>query len=178
MTGGINVWNGLKAAGLPEAGMAVFSDAEALEDCVGLAWILEEGSRKFYADIQGMLKDAEAVELFDMLAHAEEDHKKALLLLYQEIAGAGLAAGFLARSGSEDLMEGGTRVSEALSWARGKDAAALLQFSISLETNAYDLYLKMIRRAGDERSSRIFKALAEEEKEHLDKMGRLLDQRI
>jgi rubrerythrin len=178
MSGGIDAWNGLKAHGAPESGMAVFSDADTIEDMVGLAWILEDGSREFYAGVAAFLEDAEAAKLFQELVQAEEKHKKSLILLYQFIAGAGLAASFFHRAGAEDLMEGGVCVSKALEWAQGKNAREILEFSMSVETNAYDLYLKMIRRIEDDNTCRIFKNLASEEKIHLEKMGELLEKRI
>ena len=49
MSGGINAWEGLKAEGVPESGMAYFSDSDRLEELAALAWMLEEGSRRFYA---------------------------------------------------------------------------------------------------------------------------------
>lgn len=177
MSGGIDAWNGLQARGAPEAGMAVFSDADTPEDLVALAWILEEGSRRFYEGVAGLLEDAEAKDLFLQLVRAEEQHKQALLRAYHEICGSEPVPEFLKNKETEDLMEGGVRVSQALTWARGKDAQELLQFSMELETNASDLYLKMIRRIKDKKSSRIFEALAREETIHLEKMGELLESR-
>jgi len=178
MSGGMDAWNGLKAHGAPESGVAVFSEADSLEDLVGRAWVLEEGSRAFYAGVVELLEDTDASALFQELIQAEEHHKKSLLKLYEDIAGAGLASNFQKREGTEDLMEGGVRVSEALSWAKGKNTWDILQFSMSVETNALDLYLNMIRHVHEEKSIQVFKGLAEEEKVHLERMGELLEKRI
>jgi len=177
MTGGIDVWNGLRASGAPDAGMAVFSDADTAEDLLALAWVLEEGSRKFYAGVSRSLKDDGAVKLFQQLTAAEEKHKESLVRLYGEISGSPLPV-FSELEGSEGLMEGGIPVGTGLSWAKNKGAREILQFSMAMETNAYDLYLKMIPRMTDEKSARVFKTLAEEEKGHLDKLGKLLEQRV
>ncbi len=179
MTGGIDAWNGLRASGPPDAGMAVFSDADTAEDLVALAWVLEEGSRKFYASVSiSLKKDDGAVKLFQQLTAAEEKHKESLVRLYGEISGSPSLPAFPELEGSEGLMEGGIPVSTALTWVRDKGAREVLQFSMSLETNAYDLYLKMIPRMANEKSARVFKALAEEEKSHLDRMGKMLEERI
>ena len=72
-------------------------------------------------------------------------------------------------------MEGGIRVSEALSWARGKGLRETLELAISLEINSYDLYLKMENRMEDKDARRVFARIAQEEKNHLSKLTSLLD---
>ena len=74
-------------------------------------------------------------------------------------------------------MEGGIRVSEALGWTAGKDAADILDRSIALESNAYDLYIKMGRTVRDDQSKRVFNMLAEEEERHLDRMTSLIEKK-
>jgi hypothetical protein len=53
MEGGISAWDGLVAAGPPEAGMARFAAAASAEELIALAWYLEAGSRTFYGRIAG-----------------------------------------------------------------------------------------------------------------------------
>ena len=178
MKGGLNAWNGLVASGPPEASMAVFGETDKAEDLVALAWVLEEGSRKFYAAVAKMLEDQEAVQLYQGLVTAEENHKNILLKIYETISESKSEEELITRSSREDIMEGGISVSEALSWAQEKNAFEILQFSMSLETNAYDLYMKMIPKLGDEKSRAVFQTLAQEEKIHLRTMGKLLEKRI
>jgi len=74
-------------------------------------------------------------------------------------------------------MEGGIRVDETLLWARDKDLHSILEFAISLETNSYDLYIKMGRRVeGDAR--KVFSLLADEEKRHLERLAALLEKEV
>jgi rubrerythrin len=178
MSGGIDAWNGLKAAGAPESGMVVFSGSNTPEELIELAWALEDGSRLFYETVAELLVDPEAKGLFENLVTAEEHHKAKLFKLYREFPGSEDLDDSSFQNNSEGLMEGGVRVSAGLDWAKGKDALELLQFSMSLETNAYDLYLKMIRFVPDENSRRVLNALADEEKIHLENMGTLLEKRV
>ena len=67
---------------------------------------------------------------------------------------------------------------EALQWAKGKKTTDVLELSISLETNAYDLYLHMERRMGEKRAAQVFRVLAGEEKQHLERLGLLLENKI
>jgi rubrerythrin len=75
-------------------------------------------------------------------------------------------------------MEGGMRISEALNWADGKGIKDILDFSIALETNSYDLYLKMERSIEGQGTKKIFTELAGEEKKHLDQLASLLNEKV
>ncbi len=74
MKGGINAWEGRVAEGVPEAGMAYFSSATQPEELLGLAWLLEDGSRKFYAEMASLSKDREAVALFQELSNLNQQY--------------------------------------------------------------------------------------------------------
>jgi len=177
MSGGIHAWNGLTAEGAPESGMAYFPDSAIPEDLLSLAWKLEDGSRKFYADISAMTDDAEVASLFSDLATAEDHHKASLDNLYNELFGARSEISKINAGDEESMMEGGIKVSDALHWAKGKDPKAILEFSISAEANAYDLYIKLARKLDNSNAKKIFSHLAEEEQKHLERMGALLEQK-
>jgi sulfur-carrier protein adenylyltransferase/sulfurtransferase len=176
MQGGIKAWEGLVAQGPPEAGMAYFVDAVKPEELTMLAWMLEEGSRMFYVRLDDYLKDEDARRLFQGLAKAEEGHKRALAELHKTFSGGrtieeGLPAG------RDEIMEGGIRLDDALLWARERDVPSILEFAISLETNAYDLYLKMERKLeGD--AKKVFLLLSDDEKRHLDRLAALLEKKV
>ncbi len=176
MQGGIRAWEGLVAEGPPEAGMAYFSAAAKPDELAMLAWMLEEGSRQFYVRLDEFLKDEDARHLFQSLAKAEESHEKTLAELYKTFSGGiGVEEKLPAEKG--EFMEGGIRLDEALLWVRDKDLHTILEFAISLETNAYDLYIKMGRRfEGDAR--KVFALLGDEEKKHLERLAKLLEKKI
>jgi rubrerythrin len=183
MKGGINAWEGLVAEGAPQSGMAYFLPATKPEELMALAWFLEDGSRKFYSELAVTLMDEEAKGLYSQLTKAEENHQAILLKLYKEFSGEAFDPGFpesVVPPGREggDVMEGGVRVSEALQWAKGKKTPDILEFSLSLEANAFDLYLKMERQMKDEHSANIFRVLSAEEKQHLEQFSALLEKKI
>lgn len=178
----MNAWKGLVAAGPPEAGTAYFSAAGRPEELIALAWSLEEGSRRFYAGLAESMADGGAKGLFQELAAAEVQHKSSLLELFRSVSGAAGGAGsaeamesLLPGIAPGDMMEGGVRVDEALAWTRGKSAPDVLDLSMALEANAYDLYVKMERALTDEQAKRVFRTLAIEEKRHLDRMAALME---
>ena len=176
MQGGIGAWEGLVAAGAPESGMAYFGDAVQPQELTMLAWMLEDGSRLFYVGMDEFLRDEDAKKLFQSLAKAEVNHGKTLAKLYTIFSGGRTVEDDLP-SRRDDIMEGGIKVDEALLWAQGKDVIAILEFSILLETNAFDLYLKMERKLeGD--AKKVFLLLAEEEKKHLERLAALLEKKV
>jgi rubrerythrin len=75
-------------------------------------------------------------------------------------------------------MEGGMLVSEALQWAEKKGLREILELCIALESSSYDLYLKMERKMEDRNAKRVFKTLSDEEKNHLDQLTSLFDNRL
>ena len=182
MEGGINSWKGLIAEGPPESGMAYFPEASKPEELIALAWLLEDGSRKFYSSLDALLTDQEAKGLFMELTAAEERHQASLLDLYKAWSNATSDSGFPGAailSGNEgDVMEGGVRVSEALHWAGTKSLSEIVEFALSLETNSYDLYVKMERRMEDRRSAQVFHVLSGEEKLHLERLSSLLEKKM
>ena len=176
MQGGMKAWEGLVAEGPPEAGMAYFGDEVRPEELAMLAWMLEDGSRLFYARVGEFLGDEESKKLFRDLAKAEVNHEKTVATLYKGFAGGRSVEDDLP-SDREEVMEGGIKVDEALLWAKGREPAEVLDFAISLETNAYDLYLKMRRKVGGE-AGKVFLLLAEEEKKHLERLAALLEKKL
>ena len=175
MEGGINAWNGLVATGAPEAGMAYFSDKDKLEDIVALAWALEEGARRYYSGVEEMMSDNSSKELFSTLAAAEVRHKSLLVRLYKEMSGSGSLT--LNPDEMNEVMEGGMHLTEAMEWAKGKDIKDILDYSIAMETNSYDLYMKMERSIEGQNPKKIFTELAHEEKKHLDLLVSLLEKK-
>ena len=175
MEGGIKAWNGFVAKGVPEAGMAYFPPASKPEELVALAWMLEEGSRKFYAATTQTLQDPSARTLYADLVEDEERHKESLLRLYRETAGPKADPGFpgsvISGEPAGTYMEGGIRVDEALKWTKEKEISDILELSLSLEVNSSDLYIEMERKVEDAKSKKTFQVLAEEEKEHLSRLN-------
>jgi len=182
MEGGLRAWEGGVAEGLPEAGMAYFTAAGKSEEFIALAWMLEEGSRKFYSGVPALVDDQETKKLFLDLAVAEEHHKASLVSLHRTITGEepgqGFPASIVTTETTGDVMEGGMRVSEALRWVKGRNTEALFELALALETNAYDLYIKMGRQMKDVKSRQVFEQLSGEEKKHLEMLAAVFERKF
>jgi rubrerythrin len=179
MEGGIHAWKGLRATGAPDAGMAYFEPAKKPEELIALAWMLEEGSCKFYKEMGIREKSPGALALFQELSGDEEKHKSSLFKVYQRFSGKDSDPGFprslVFLESSDDYLEGGIGLKEALEWSRGKDLKDILEFSISLEVNAIDLYIKMERRVDGKEAKEVFLALSNQERNHLKRLSAALE---
>ncbi len=182
MRGGIRAWQGLVAKGIPKAGMAYFSPATRPEEMIALAWILEDGMRKFYESLAQTMEGQEAKGTFENLKRSEENHKTTLWKLFEEISGKSATHEFpnkvIPAEPRGDVMEGGMIVGEALEWLKGKALKDILELCISLETNSYDLYLKMERKVETNKAKQVFKTLCEEEKNHLDRLTSMFRKKL
>ena len=178
----MNAWEGLVAEGTPDAGMVYFQGSEKHEELLALAWILEDGSEKFYTALSDIFKDKEAQHLFQNLSVAEEHHKESLLDVYRQInrrePGEGFPGDILSTKETGNVMEGGVRVSEGIDWVKRHNLSSALELCMSNETNSYDLYIKMSRHVKDKDSMQIFETLVKEEKAHLEKLENLLEKEM
>jgi len=179
MEGGIHAWKGLRATGAPNAGMAYFEPAKKPEELIALAWMLEEGSCKFYKEMSIKEKSPGAVTLFQELWGDEEKHKSSLFKIYQRLSGKDSDPNFprslVSLEPGDDYLEGGIGLKNALEWSRGKGLKDILEFSISLEVNATDLYIKMERRVEGSEAKEVFLALSKQERNHLKRLSATLE---
>jgi rubrerythrin len=181
--GGMKTWKGVSAQGFPEVSMALFPPDQYFEDAIAVAWHLEEGTRLFYAEVSAMTAAGKPGNVFRDLAAAEEGHKALLSSLYHDLLGKPFQPvdPFKLSYPIDELdsiMEGGSRLSEALVWLPGKPEKDILEFSVALETNAYDRYLTLASKVEDEHSRGVFKALSRAEKKHLEELTEMFEQLI
>ena len=69
-------------------------------------------------------------------------------------------------------------VSEALKWVKGKNSEAILELAMALETNSYDLYIKMSRQMKDGKTRQVFDQLTKEEKKHLERLAVFFEEKF
>ena len=175
--GGIDAWNGLKATGQYESGMYLIEGRKTPEEFITMAWSLEDGTRRFYESVKDAVADEESRGVFDSLVKAEEKHKETLVQEYMHIKGMGIKNGKYGEEQLSGTIEGGLSIDEAMTWLHEskRDLTDILEFSIQLETNSLDLYLKIFNKLENKDTQKIFGILAEEEKKHLLRLGNLLN---
>ncbi len=179
LDGGITAWNGQVAAGDYREGLYLLEGRKTGEELISLAWSLEEGSRVFYDKAGEMTSDKEAKDLFHSLAGAEEMHKSNIYEAYKMVAPKDSGEDFPDDGALKGIMEGGVPVEDVIDFLKGQGRTVLdaVEVSMELETNALDLYIKMLREIEDKNARRVFASLIEEEKHHLSMLGALLEQK-
>ena len=174
MEGGIRAWNGLRAAGPPDAGMAYFDPAKKPEEMIALAWMLEEGACKFYGT-WGKGRRVRMRPLFSgscrmTKRNTNPPFSKSTRDRTGKDADPGFPRSLLSLESGVDYLEGGVVLNKALEWAQGQELKDILDFSVSLEVNAIDLYIKMERKVEGEDAKEVFQALSNQERNHLKRL--------
>lgn len=179
MSGGMNAWEGVVAEGELEMNTAWFAPAAKAEEYLALAWLLEDGSRQFYAELARHFHEVPEGEFFLRLVAAEDAHKETLHGLYHGLGNRSsdddFPAAVIPDATGETVLEGGLPLKDALRWLPGKSPRQALELAIGLEANAYDRYRIMSRDAADQEGRTAFERLAREEKSHLALLSDELD---
>ncbi|MDH4163639.1 MAG: rhodanese-like domain-containing protein [Nitrospirota bacterium] len=176
MEGGMLAWNGQSATGPAEAGLELVRGRTTLVQLASLAWALEEGAARFYSKVLESAVEENVRSLFRSLITAEEGHKQKVLEAYERCGGRE-RVGAGAAQGPEGLMEGGFSIDQSLDYLRTREHSLrdTLEVSMQIEVNSLDLYLKIIRWSGVPEVKEIFALLVDEEKDHLKRLGSLLE---
>jgi len=180
LKGGIKAWEGYTAVGPEDMGMGYLAVDATLKEALELAYGMESGLGEFYLQVGDGSEDERVVKTVRYLEKMEERHKRKVFELYRktdpEIAD---PKAFESRLGSE-VMEGGFTTDAFLE--RNRDAMrtvdGVLSIAMMLETQALDLYSRYARGARDRASRDALYDLSEEEKSHLEFLGRLMEETI
>ncbi|KIH76083.1 Rhodanese-related sulfurtransferase [Geoalkalibacter ferrihydriticus] len=182
MDGGIRAWQGAVVEGDPAAQRVRFSSEQTPVQHLALAWMLEEGSRAFYAAAAEMIDELEAAHFMRRMAAVEADHKAALAAAFLELTGNMPEEDFprsvVGEAADEVYVEGGLLLSEVLIWLQDKSPEAIVEFAMGMEANAYDHYLLLRVDLKEEKSRELFSRLAEEEQSHLRALTERLERLI
>jgi rhodanese-related sulfurtransferase/rubrerythrin len=177
MSGGINAWEGLVAVDEPELGASWFDPGHTAEEHIALAWLLEDGTRQFYAAQAQAHQPGDAGDFFRRMAAVEEQHKQNLMDLFSGIRGSDseLPQAVLEERGDRAVLEGGVALEDALAYVKGKPVQEVLELAISFESNALDRYMLLYKHLSDAKSKSVFLRLADQERHHLHKLSERLD---
>jgi rubrerythrin len=175
--GGIDAWKGLKATGPYEAGMFLIEGRKTTGEYISLACSLEDGTGKFYGTVKDIIADEGSKKVFDSLVKAEERHKAALLEAYRKTKAVDIGNEGCREGALSGTMESGVSIEDAVAWVkqRGRETADILEFSMQIEANSLDFYMKVLREVEDEEARKAFRILMEEEKQHLSRLGNLIN---
>jgi rubrerythrin len=175
LKGGIKAWQGLKAVGPVELSLDLIQGGESPVEMVEISYGMEEALRRFYLQASEGLKDGEVASLLKKLGDIEERHKQILLSRYAELNPHEPEAPAVLAARLPQILEGGFKFSEFLNQnqAAFQSLPELLDLALMIETQALDLYLRFAMKTTEEASRQILYKIADEEKAHLEALGRL-----
>jgi rubrerythrin len=179
LKGGIKAWEGLKAAGPAEMGMALLRGDETSQEIIVLAYGMEDGLALFYKNLAERIDDPEVIGVLTKLAKIEQKHKQRLFDLYLTLEPAITEKDAFESDIVSEVMEGGFTTEEFMEQNKDsmKTVPDVLNMAMMLESQAMDLYMRYSEKAKDEKSKTVLYDIAEEEKAHLKTLGRLMDER-
>jgi rubrerythrin len=178
LTGGIKAWGKEAAVGAEETGLHLFTGAESPEEAVIVGFGLEMALHDFYIAMQSKVSLESTKTLFGKLADIEILHQQRLVALYREITCAAISITDFSETIVEPAMEGGLTTEEYLQLYKVDLDSQLevLGLALAIEAQALDLYLRAAERSGKGETRQVFFQIAEEERSHIAKLSRYIDQ--
>jgi rhodanese-related sulfurtransferase/rubrerythrin len=177
LSGGIKAWNSDTAFGPEELGMDLFDGSEPPEETLLVAYSLEEGLREFYLKMANKVQDEKARRLFQTLSEIEIKHQERIFNQYLEISGKDVSRSEFDKKIVAPAMEGGLTTDEYL--ARYpldlEVTSEVVSMAMAIEAQALDLYQRASEKASNEKSKAVLAQIADEEKVHLEQLGKLFE---
>lgn len=158
----------------------MLSGNETAEEIIVLAYGMEDGMWIFYETIKESIEDESVKELLAQLAGIEDKHKEKLFSLYTTISPSKVNMDQFEAKIVSTVMESGISTDEFIeqNLPAMQDIPGILNIAMMLETQAFDLYSRYSQKATDKATKDVLYQIAQEEKAHLKKLGRLMDDHI
>lgn len=175
--GGIKAWGGHVAVGAEELGLELLTGKESLEETLLAAYSLEAGLRDFYLSMIKKVQRVDIQNLFQKLAEIETLHQNRIFDEYLQISGKKVKREDFDNDLVVNAVEGGLTTDEYVQMFQPdwESAVDIISLAMSIEAQALDLYTRASERSADPRSKGTLKKIAEEERGHLEQLGKLMD---
>ena len=180
MKGGIKAWDGHVAVGSEERGLELLTGKESMEETLVVAYSLEAGLRDFYLSMIEKVTQSDIQNLFQKLAAIETLHQDRIFEEYLQVSGKKVSReGFDSRV-VVNAVEGGLTTDEYIEMFQPdfESAVDVISLAMSIEAQALDMYTRAWERNTEPRSKEALHRIAEEEREHLEQLGKLMDNRM
>jgi len=177
MSGGFKAWNGKYAFGGEDSGLAFFPEDESPEHIFAAAYSLEAGLGDFYISMASRVKNDAARDLFHKLSDIENKHQDRLYSEYEKIIKEPLPREKFISSMVTKASEGGltTREYSELFQYNLESLQDIIGMAMSIEAQALDLYQRASEKNSNKSSKKVLVQLADEERAHLQKLGKFME---
>jgi rubrerythrin len=174
LTGGIKAWHGETVTSPVDRHLPFLEAQGGVERLARLARQMESALGRLYADLAARASDADLAALLTELAGWEAAHEKSVIEL---AARAGVPESALQADAGARVVEGGfdPEAFVADNAAQLGSRPGILELAMMAEAHALDLYLLFAQAVTDEASRNLLHAVADEERIHLARLGRLME---
>ena len=177
VSGGIKAWQAETAVGPQDLGVHLFTENSSPEDVLKVAFSLEDGLRDFYLDMAEKAENNQVKSLFEKLSRIEIKHQESIVKAYQGLGHPQTTLEDLSSMAGKSAIEGGMTTQEYLDLFNPDMGSAVdvVSLAMSIEAQALDLYQRVAGKVKSQESQSVILKIADEEKEHLASLGRLMD---
>jgi rubrerythrin len=153
---------------------------ESIEETLVAAYSLEAGLRDFYLSMIEKVRQDDIKYLFQKLSKIETVHQDRIFNEYLQVSGKQVTREAFENDLVIDAVEGGLTTDEYIQMFRPdwESAVDIISLAMSIEAQALDLYTRASERSEDPRSEAALIKIAEEERVHLEQLGKLMDERM
>jgi rubrerythrin len=178
VAGGIKAYDGHVAVGPEEMGLELLTGRESIEETLVAAYSLEAGLRDFYLSMIEKVRQADIKNLFQKLSEIEVLHQDRIFNEYLQVSGKQVSREDFESDLVVKAVEGGMTTDEYVQMFQPdwESAVDIISLAMSIEAQALDLYTRASERSADPRSQDALKKIAEEERGHLEQLGKLMDE--
>ena len=180
VAGGIKAWDGHIAVGPEEMGLELLTGKESIEETLVAAYSLEAGLRDFYLSMIEKVRQDDIKYLFQKLSKIETIHQDRIFKEYLQVSRKQVSRKAFENDLVINAVEGGLTTDEYIQMFKPdwESAVDIISIAMSIEAQALDLYTRASERSEDPRSEEALKKIAEEERVHLEQLGKLMDERM
>jgi rhodanese-related sulfurtransferase/rubrerythrin len=177
LSGGFKAWKSERAVGREDQGLDLFTGEESPEETLIIAYSMENGLQEYYLTMIPWVENQEARELFEKLAAIEVKHQERILDEYRNITGTEVDRKEFLENKVVPAVEGGLTTEEYVRLYKPdlESATEIVGLAMAIEAQALDLYRRAADRSGNAESKKILMQIADEERSHLDLLGKLFE---
>ncbi len=177
LSGGIKAWTSKTAIGPQDHGIHLFKGSQSPAEILSIAFSLEQGLENFYILLEKDATHKKVKDLFSKLSKIEIQHQHAIHNAYNKISTDPVDWETFKIQEESREIEGGLSSQEYIALFNPdlNSEVEVISLAMSIEAQAIDLYHRALRQTKTPEAKKIIQNIANEEKEHIKSLGRLME---
>ncbi len=167
-------WDGQTLPDFPK--MDIIRQDQPLSDMMMIAMNLEKAAQRFYETIFKDNADKAYADTIKTLSLAEEAHAKTIYTYWQRTQKEARSFEVLYAGLDGEIMEGGEKLADVidrLSTLPTQTCRTLMEFALTVEIQAYDLYRNLANELDDASAQDAFLSISQMEKKHMQLLAKV-----